>query len=163
FQLAQSLDVRRFELPEALAPQVDRLITDPVLPGNLGHRCTVRFPQDLHHLFSLNRLFFMASSSPGSHPLKNQLVRKSPSRSQEVAPKLDECFNRALIAAHRTGLNAHGATHSGRTWHGCLFLGQDRPDIARRQSQKFDLEGSLSPNLFLPRVRLRTPKRGSAV
>src|SRR5690606_21974128 len=80
-QVAQLLDVGRFQLAEPLAPHVQGLLADAVLLGHLRDRRLVGLAQALDHL-----LFGESGLSHGllpcsSHPLKFGLVRKSPGRS----------------------------------------------------------------------------------
>src|SRR6185312_10667609 len=64
----QLLHFRRLQLPEVLAPDVDRLLADPVLLGDLGHRRTVGLTQDRHHLLvgksALSHRLFLLGEEP---------------------------------------------------------------------------------------------------
>lgn len=65
-----------------LAPAIDRCIRDPVLLGDLRHRCGVGLAQDLDHLFFAKPgLLHGSPVRPWSHLLKNQLVLKMPGTS----------------------------------------------------------------------------------
>src|SRR5664279_70429 len=64
---------------EALPPQLDRLIADPVFLGDLDDRCRVALLQDHDHLLLVvSTLAHVHLADPRSNCSKFQLVRKSP-------------------------------------------------------------------------------------
>lgn len=74
----------------ALAPAVDQLLAYAVLLGYFRNGSFVGFARDRHHL-----LFLMTTFLQGSHPLKFQLVRKSPGRSIPSHHVHDKNFHRS--------------------------------------------------------------------
>jgi hypothetical protein len=81
-EMTQPLHVDRLELAEALAPQIDRLIRDPVLLGHFDHRRGVGLTQDPDHLlFRKSGLLHDSLAVRGAIFSKFQLVLKSPGRS----------------------------------------------------------------------------------
>src|SRR5262249_53535411 len=87
-ELAQPPHIRRLELPEALAPAIDRLVADAVALRHLRHWAPIRLAQDLHHLlFAEPTLLHGLPLIPGGHLLRFQSVRKSPSRSRSSATR----------------------------------------------------------------------------
>lgn len=86
-ELPQPLDLVGAHAAEALAPGVDRLLTDAVPLGYLRNRIAVRLAQDAHHLLVGKSCFSQGSLVFGwSHLLKFQLVRKEPGRSAGQTP-----------------------------------------------------------------------------
>jgi hypothetical protein len=83
-ELAEPPHVDRLELPEPLAPGVDRLLAYAVLLGHPGHGAPVRLTQDLDHLLFAEPTLLHGSLPPGSHLLKFQSVRKSQGRSVPI-------------------------------------------------------------------------------
>src|SRR4029453_14967712 len=64
-ELPQALDVGGFQAAEMLPPGVDRLRTDAVLLGHLGHGPLVGLPEDRDHLlFAESRLLHGSLDSP---------------------------------------------------------------------------------------------------
>src|SRR5690606_10350210 len=77
-ELSQALHIGRLELPEPLAPGIDRDVTDSLLLGERRDRSLVRLAKDLLPLFFCESTSSHCSSDPRSHHVPMfQMARKS--------------------------------------------------------------------------------------
>ena len=89
-KLAKPANVRHIELPMALTPRVDGLLTHTVALGDPRHRLGIRLAQDPHHpLFAESALLHGSLSSPSGEPSSQQTTGPKISG---PASSLEKCF-----------------------------------------------------------------------